>query len=302
MKPIGVAAALFWLVLGVLGVKSYGNNYWLYRGFPPPRDPAGVARGRFVRVHFYSRALHQRRSYLIYLPPGYATAAAHGRRFPVMYFLHAPPGRPDGYVLAGGLGIRMDTLIAAGRVQPFLAVLPYGKSGVLGNDTEWADTKVGRYESFVLDTVRAVDSRWATKAGRLNRGIAGLSEGGYGAANVALHHPGVFGVFESWSGYFEQKPTLPFAGATPLALWENSPSAYVPTLAPLLRREPMRAYLYQGAADGYPVAKLVRFAWELQAAGVRVNYRVLSGGHDWALWRSQMVPMLEFASSSFGSR
>jgi hypothetical protein len=82
-----------------------------------------------------------------------------------MYSLHAPPGRPDGYVLAGGLGIRMDALIAAGRVQPFLAALPYGKSGVLGNDTEWANTKVGAYESFVLNTVRAVDSRWATEAG-----------------------------------------------------------------------------------------------------------------------------------------
>jgi Putative esterase len=192
-----------------------------------------------VQVHFYSRALHERRSYLIYLPPGYTTAAAHGRRFPVMYSLHAPPGRPDGYVLAGGLGIRMDALIAAGRVQPFLAALPYGKSGVLGNDTEWANTKVGAYESFVLDTVRAVDSRWATEAGRRGRGIAGLSEGGYGAANIALHHPGVFGVFESWSGYFEQTPTLPFAGASPAVLWANSPSAYVPALGPLLRHEPM---------------------------------------------------------------
>jgi S-formylglutathione hydrolase FrmB len=291
-----------WLAAGLLGAASYGHDYYLYRGFPAPKDPPGVAAGRFVQVHFYSAALHQRRSYLVYLPPGYARAAAHGRRFPVLYLLHAPPGRPDGYVLAGGLGMRADTLIAGKRIQPFLAVLPYGKSGTLGNDTEWANTKVGRYENFVLDTVRAVDSRWATKPQRGYRAIAGLSEGAYGATNIALHHPRVFSVFESWSGYFEQTATLPFAGASAAELRANSPSAYLPTIASRIRHLPMRAYLYQGRHDGYPAAKLVGFTYELRAAGVRVRYSLHSGGHNWQLWRSQMGPMLTFASQSFGGR
>ncbi len=300
MKRLVGVAVVAWLVAGLSGVSSYGDAYYLYRGFPPPQDPQGVPSGRFVTVQFRSSALHQRRSYLIYLPPGYASAAALGQRFPVIYLLHAPPGRPDGYVLAGALGVRADTLIAAKRIRPFLAVLPYGKSGVLGNDTEWANTKVGRYESFVLDTVRAVDSRWATKPQRAYRAIGGLSEGGYGAANIALHHPGVFSVFESWSGYFEQTATLPFAGASAGTLQMNSPSAYLPSIASSIRHRPMRAYLYQGAGDSYPVAKLVRFAHELRGAGVRVRYGVPPGGHDWRLWRSQMGRMLTFASQSFG--
>lgn len=294
--------AAAWLLVGILGVRSYGRDYWLYRGFPPPKNPAGIPSGRFVHAGFYSKALHERRSYLIYLPPGYARAAAHGRRFPVIYFLHAPPGRPDGYVLAGGLGVRADTLIAARRVRPFLAVVPYGKSGVLGNDTEWANTKVGRYEDFVLDTVRNVDARWATNARRPYRGIAGLSEGGYGAANIALHHPGVFSVFESWSGYFEQTATLPFAGTSAATLRANSPSAYFPALAPRLRNLPVWAYVYEGTRDGYPAAKLVRFARELRAGGVHVRYGLFRGGHNWRLWRAEMGPMLEFAGRSFGAR
>jgi enterochelin esterase-like enzyme len=291
-------AVLAWLVAGALGVVSYGHDYYLYRGFPAPKDPPGVAPGRFAQVGFYSGALHQRRSYLIYLPPGYAQAAARGRRYPVLYLLHAPPGRPDGYVLAGGLGVRADTLIARGRIQPFIAVLPYGKSGTLGNDTEWANTKWGRYESFVLDTVRAVDSHWATVPKPAARGIGGLSEGGYGAANIGLRHPDVFHVIESWSGYFEQTPTGPFAGASAAALRANSPSAYVTQIASSLGG--MHAYLYQGKLDGYPVANLARFTRELQAAGAQARYSVYPGGHNWRLWRSQMGSMLIFASRSFG--
>jgi S-formylglutathione hydrolase FrmB len=35
----------------------------------------------------------------------------------------------------------------------------------------------------------------------VGRAIGGLSEGGYGAINIALHHPREFSVVESWSGY-----------------------------------------------------------------------------------------------------
>jgi glutamyl/glutaminyl-tRNA synthetase len=36
---------------------------------------------------------------------------------------------------------------------------------------------------------------------RRARALVGLSEGGYGALNIGLHHPGEFHVLESWSGY-----------------------------------------------------------------------------------------------------
>ena len=65
---------------------------------------------------------------------------------------------------------------------------------------------------------------------RRGRGIAGLSMGGYGAVNIALRNLNLFSVVESWSGYFTQTPTGPFAGATPAALRANSPAAYVHTL------------------------------------------------------------------------
>ena len=53
-------------------------------------------------------------------------------------------------------------------------------------EPEWADTPHGRYESFVLDVVRAVDARWPTLADRRHRVLAGNSEGAYAAANAYM--------------------------------------------------------------------------------------------------------------------
>src|SRR5207302_7076470 len=84
------AIAVAWLLLGLYGVASYGHNYYVYRGYDPPHDPAHVAGGRLVTARFYSPALHARRSYLIYLPPGYSPRT----HYPVLYLLHGAPGWP----------------------------------------------------------------------------------------------------------------------------------------------------------------------------------------------------------------
>src|SRR5947209_6906764 len=65
-KFAALLVALAWLVVGVYGVVGYGHNYWRYRGFAPPVD-----RGTLVKVQFWSQAMRGRRSYKIYLPPGY---------------------------------------------------------------------------------------------------------------------------------------------------------------------------------------------------------------------------------------
>lgn len=297
---LAMAIAALWLLAGLWGAHSYIYDYYLYRGFPPPVQAASASSGRLVTARFFSPALHSRRSMLAYLPPGYAAAAAHGRRFPVLYLLHPAPTRPDGYFRIGALALRMDQLLARHRIHPFLVVVPAGQSRHFANDTEWANARAGRYESFVLDAVHAVDRRWATLPERRFRAIGGLSEGGYGAANIALHHLRIFGVLESWSGYFVQTPTGPFRGQRSAVLWRNSPAYYAPWVASELRREPLRAVLYQGRRDMFTTVGGMRgFALELRRAGARVTTRVYSGGHNWRLWRREMSRMLRFADRAF---
>jgi enterochelin esterase-like enzyme len=291
-----------WLLVGLYGAWLYVHHYDLYRGFPPPTEPASIPHGRLREVSFWSTALGQRRHYLIYLPPGYERSAAAGRRFPVLYLLHAPAGKGQNYVLAGGLDVRVDELLASGSIRPFITVIPLGHAKLFGSDHEWANARAGRYEDFVLDTVSAVDSRWSTIGERRGRMLAGLSAGAYGAVNITLHHLSVFGSFESWSGYFTQTATYTFAGASPAELRANSPADYLPSVAPTIRRLGLSAYLYQGRSDDVPVGQMIDFANRLGGAGARVSFAVYGGKHNWALWREHFSQMLRYASAVFEGR
>jgi enterochelin esterase-like enzyme len=286
---------------GIFGAWAYGQNYYLYRGFNPPRDPAGVTPGRHTTVSFLSQALGARRSYEIYLPPGYSAAAARGARFPVLYLLHGSPGRPALFVNAAAVGVALDKLLARQAVKPFIIVMPNGSDGTFRSQTEWANTSHGQYESLVLDTVRAVDQRWATHADRGHRAIAGLSEGGFGAVNIALHHLDAFATVESWSGYFKETAQGPFKHASPQLIQANSPAAYVGSMSAQLRRYPLQALLYGGRGDrGSRV--IAPFAAQLGAAGGHVRTALYPGGHSWRLWRTSMPAALRFAAVHMGAR
>jgi enterochelin esterase family protein len=258
-----------------------------------------VPAGKVVQVRFFSRAMARERSYTVVLPPGYQAAAAQGQRFPVLYMLHGTSGFPRLLLGAGAVQVRLDTLLARGSVPPYIVVLPDGRDGSLLSDTEWANSAHGSYEGLVLDTVRAVDARWSTVGDRSGRAIAGLSEGGYGAVNLALGHLDVFSVAESWSGYFGQSPTGPFKGASAAAVAANSPQAYVGGLRARLHRDTLHALLYAGEHD--PARKgQAAFAARLRAAGADVRDVTYPGRHDWRLWRAQMTNMLRYAGVELG--
>ncbi len=293
-------AAVAILGAGAFGVARYVNAYWLYRGFPPPKTPAGVPAGTFSSGVFYSHTLHRRADYGVYLPPHYAEQAAAGRRFSTLYMLHAPVGLPFGVFNAGALAVSADELTHSHRIRPMIIVDPVARTSRFANDTEWADARAGRYDAFVAELAHVIDRRYATIADRQHRGVGGLSMGGYGAVNVALHHPRLFSVAESWSGYYTQTPTGPFAGLSAARLADNSPLVKVERVAPAIRRLGLRAFVYQGNHDDVPARTMIAFAHELRRAGGVARYAVYPGKHNWRLWRAHIPQMLLAASHWFG--
>jgi enterochelin esterase-like enzyme len=300
-RGLSAVLAVAWITLGTFGTWSYAHDYLRYRGFPPPINPPGIAAGRTERVSFFSPSLRQRRSYDIYLPPGYAPGAKRGQRFRVLYMLHGAPGAPSLFMNAGHLGVDLDTLVARRSIRPVIVVTPDGRDGTLKSDTEWANTAHGAYENLVLDTVRAVDARWPTVANRTARAIAGNSEGAYGAINVALRNLDTFSVAESWSGYFTQTHDGVYKKASPAVLRAASPAAYVGGLRAQLARRPFHAFLYGGRKDP-GTRQLPGFAAALRTAGADVTTATPPGRHDWGLWRKQTPAMLRYVDAELVAR
>jgi enterochelin esterase-like enzyme len=297
-----VAAALVLVVGGVVGVYRYVDNYWLYRGFAPPHDPAFVKHiGTTTRFYVKSAALGGRSQPVdVYLPAGYAL---HPRRhYPVLYLLHGFPGRPDAFLATVRAGVVEDVLLARRRIEPFILVMPFGSTGTF-DDKEWANG-VGSgqgWETFVSrDLVRAVDRRYRTIRGASGRVLAGLSEGGYGALNIGLHHPREFRVLESWSGYARAADIRSIFGHEPRLLAWNSPLELLPRRAAALRRAHDYIWFYSGTDDPLRTQN-VAFAAALARAGIPHRFFLVRGGHNWAIWRGEAAKALTAASDHLAS-
>ena len=263
-------AAVAFIAVGLFGVYHYVDNYWTYRGFAPPRDAAFVkVEGTATRFYVASPALGGRRQPVdVYLPPGYARHPA--RRYPVLYLLHGVPGRPGAFLQTVRMGVVEDELVALHRARPAILVMPFGSTGSF-TDKEWANgiRKHEGWETFVArDLVRAVDDRYRTIASQDGRAIGGLSEGGYGAVNIAVHHPHEFKFLESWSGYEEADPIRSIFGRDEA-----------------LRAGNVRFWFYTGTEDTHFRAENVAFASELSSLGISHHFYVVRGGHNWAIWR-----------------
>jgi enterochelin esterase-like enzyme len=253
------------------------------------RGPAGGAVWRGV---IPDRAYPSwRRPSLVYVPPDFSSS----QRYPTLYLLHGFRGSP--YSIANGLRLAevADRGIAAGRLRPFLAVMP--PAGLTPRfDGEWT----GPWERYVVaDVVPWVDRNLPVLPVRSARAIAGLSAGGYGAVDIALRHAGLFGTAESWSGYFDapRDGSLRHASAEELAA--NDPTLLARREASLLRRLRTRFFISCGTHDPGNLGQSVGFAREL--ALLRLPHRTFfaAGRHDGLFWQKQLPEALAYA---FGRR
>lgn len=223
----------------------------------------------------------------VYLPPRFDPR----RRYPVVYLLHGLPGSPTEYVFGTKLGEFADSGIESGRLRPFIAVMPSaGQTSHYGG--EWA----GPWEQELVDRVVPwVDSRLPTIATARGRVLAGLSAGGYGAIDIALRNPTLFGTAESWSGYFTPLHDGPFRSATSATLAANDPVSLARAEASQLKADGARFFVSTGPYHSRRIlpGSTLAFATELRSLGLTVAYRSFPDKrHE---WRNQLDAGLDWA-------
>ena len=258
-------------------------------GFTPvAQGPAGgvVLRGRIPN----RKVTWDRRPSAVYLPPEFQ---ADGR-YPVIFLLHGFPGSPSGFYDSLQLAKIADGLITSNRVAPFVAVMPIaGRVTGKRSDEEWA----GQWETYLVrDVVPWANKHLPIDAAVADRAIAGISAGAFGAVDIALRHPGMFGVVQSWSGYFQPFRDGPLTHASAVELAAHNPTLLVHREATALRRLHVRFYLATGFNHGGIFRRWTyEFAGELKS--LRIPNRVWAsqqpdGGR---YLRLQLPSALEFA-------
>ena len=224
---------------------------------------------------------------VVYLPPGYTAA----RRYPVVYLLHGMPGSPSEFLTGVDLAGWADAAIEAGTVRPFIAVMP-----AAGPDDRYNGEWAGPWEAAIVHSIVPwIDAHLSTIAAPSGRVLAGLSAGGFGAIDIALRNPSLFGHVESWSGYFQPLHDGPFKHASKAVLAANDPVTLARKQAAELRRDGLRFFLSSGPfhSHWFRPAETVAFTRELRGLGLTVAYHYYSNRKG--EWRAQVDTGLTWA-------
>ena len=251
---------------------------------------------------------HLTRDVYVYLPPQYFEKQYAHYKFPVIELLHGSPGNPQAWVDVMGVIPTFLSLLEAHPSDASVLVMPDTDGGMqyglqcLNNPGGIQDM------TFVARDVPAALTRIARvqPPGRA-WGVAGYSEGGYCAANIALQLPQDFGAAGVMSGYFapisSQVPEGNKPGGRPQQVYVfhdrpalrvlNSPQDYV-TQVPVDDQLPA-FWLAVGGADRPDLDAAIQFRALLETRVANVPLVVIpGGGHQGSVWRAALVPMLKW--------
>ncbi len=134
---------------------------------------------------------------LVYTPPGYDPQG--DKKYPVFYCISGTTDTEEVYFKVGRANFILDNLIAKGKAEPMIVVMPYGNPAAYFPPTaEMPKTDMFSTE-LMSDIIPFVDKNYRTITTREGRGIGGFSRGGGQALRNGLAHTDKFAWICSYS-------------------------------------------------------------------------------------------------------
>ncbi len=167
----------------------------------------------------------------------------------------------------------------------------------LNFDGEWT----GAWERYVVNhVVPWASAHLPVRRDAAGRVIVGYSAGAYGAVDIALRHEGLFGVAESWSGYFVAPHDGSLHGASASELAAHSPSVLVARNHVRLRMLGLRILVSAGLHERRVLRATRSFGAELARLGLTARVLITEGRHDGRQWNAVLGPGLVYALGRAG--
>jgi enterochelin esterase-like enzyme len=267
-------------------------------------DPALAAQdGYTAHLNVPGPASHvPARTVYVYFPPQYFQEAYRNYRFPAIELLHGFPGQPEDWITVVGVTTMLQDLISSGLAKPAVLVMPDANGG-RGVSLQCLNQVGGPQDAtYLAEDLPAYISRMLrVEPPGSSWGIAGYSEGGFCAANLALKYGSRFGYSGVLSGYFRpadnqlahpSRRVDPFGRSAALKR-DNTPDDLVTSLK--AGTAIPEFWLGVGASDRADVRNAEVFAQLLQIRQPGVTLKVVQGGgHTMVTWRALMPPLFEW--------
>jgi len=244
-----------------------GDKGWYY-------EVQDVPHGNVSKVWYDSPTLGMKRRMTVYTPAGYEKNTK--TKYPVLYLLHGSGGDEDAWADLGRATQILDNLIAEGKAEPMILVMPNGvyfnqaAPGVAVNmfqptmTNSRSQSTVEIEESFP-DIIKYIEANYRVKKDKNSRAVAGLSMGGRQSAALSRKYPTMFGYVGMFSGVVPPE--------------ENDKA-----LEAVFAAQPKLYWIACGKTDGVMVnSKLLKDYCD--AKGYPAELYESEGGHIWRNWR-----------------
>lgn len=254
-----------------------------------------VKHGTLAKVWYPAPKLGmEQRRMTVYTPAGYEDNPT--RRYPVLYLLHGAGGDENAWSELGRAQHILDNLIAQGKAEPMIVVMPNGNGAQKAVPGEYENsmykpsfmnprTMEGSIEVAFPDLVNWIDSHYRTLADKQHRAIAGLSMGGFHSLYISANNPQMFG----YVGLFSAAVSRQGQGENGF-IYQDLDRKLAQQFSPA----PYLYYIAIGRTD-FLYKDNVDFRQRLDAKGYKYKYVETDGGHIWKNWRiylNQFVPQL----------
>lgn len=159
-----------------------------------------VPHGSVDYVNYFSKSLGIYGNAIVYLPPSYYKNP--DRKYPVFYLISGTTDTEEVYFKVGRVNFILDNLIAAGKAEEMIVVLPYGNPSKLfpqGTNTMRMGDLFGK--DLINDLMPYVEQNYRTVNDRDHRAIGGFSRGGNQGLALGLTNLDKFSWLCSYSSF-----------------------------------------------------------------------------------------------------
>lgn len=218
---------------------------------------------------YFSKSLKRLRRVRIYTPPGYEQETA--KSYSVLYLFHGTGDTEATWTEFGRANLILDNLIAGKKAVPMLLVMPDGHADLREEEGDHKENFV-KFEADLLGSVMPlVESNYRTIRTPAGRAINGLSMGGMQSLEIGIRHPELFAYVGGMSAY------VPYPDELLGEALKN----------PRLNSELKLLWISIGK-DDYLLKKAENSHKLLLDHGIRVQWTLTDGTHEWPVWREYL--------------
>lgn len=235
-----------------------------------------VPHGAISQRYYKSKTLNKPRRLHVWTPAGFENSS---EPLPVLYLIHGGGDTDNAWSGVGCAGFILDNLLAEGKIDPMIVVMPNGSIDVPGGN--FMDEVPLFAEDMMTSIIPFIEENYPVKTDKDSRAIAGLSMGGMETLETALYNPEKFGYVWVLSSSFAPGDK---------AKYELERKHLKEKAEDYNNNFKILAFTQGGPEDiayknGVETLKL------FDEAGIKYEFSEMPGGHGWHVWRNNLYDL-----------